>query len=279
MTATAQQNFAGRLVERLGPCSYLIDAANAHAISPGDLPRMVAAYGASLLSAGLKQGDRVLIGSSLTPSAALVYLGTIYAGLVAVPVEERTLRTSLSVLLHATGAKAVWTELGSPAGGNQGGSILWLHGELAGTTSDGIPPAACYPSDLAVLMATSGSTGVPRLVTVSHQNLIANTEAIIRSQQLANDERAMLVLPLSYCFGASLLHTHLYQGGGVVLDRRFMFPDKVLEAVAQYECTTFAGVPTVYNALLRRSNIRHISLPRLRRLLAGRWRPGTRESR
>jgi len=63
------------------------------------------------------------------------------------------------------------------------------------------------------------------------------------------------------------LHTHLYQCGGVVFDRRFMFPDKVLNAIAQYECTTFAGVPTAYNVLLRRSNIRQIAMPSLRRFL------------
>jgi acyl-coenzyme A synthetase/AMP-(fatty) acid ligase len=84
---------------------------------------------------------------------------------------------------------------------------------------------------------------------------------------LAHDERAMLVLPLSYCFGASVVHTHLYQGGGVVLDRRFMFPDKVLSAMAQFECTTFAGVPSVFNVLLRRSHIREAALPALRRIL------------
>ena len=50
---------------------------------------------------------------------------------------------------------------------------------------------------------------VPR---VSHGNLTANTEAIIRSQHLRDDERAMLILPLSYCFGASVFHTHLYHG-------------------------------------------------------------------
>jgi acyl-CoA synthetase (AMP-forming)/AMP-acid ligase II len=116
-------------------------------------------------------------------------------------------------------------------------------------------------------MATSGSTGIPRFVMVSHGNLIANTEAIIRSQRLTTDERAMLILPVSYCFGASLLHTHLYQGGGVVFDRRFMFPDKVLRAIAQYRCTTLAGVPTAYNVLLRRSNIRRIEMPFLRRFL------------
>ena len=116
-------------------------------------------------------------------------------------------------------------------------------------------------------MATSGSTGAPRFVMISHGNLIANTEAIIRSQHLANDERAMLILPLNYCFGASVFHTHLYQGGGVVFDRRFMFPDKVLRAIDKYDCTTFAGVPTVYNILLRRSNIRSIAMPSLRRFL------------
>ena len=102
---------------------------------------------------------------------------------------------------------------------------------------------------------------------VSHGNLIANTEAIIRSQGLALDERALLILPVSYVFGASVLHSHLYQGGSVVFDRRFMFPDKVLQAAAYYKCTTFAGVPTVYNILLRRSNIRSIPQPSLRRFL------------
>jgi acyl-coenzyme A synthetase/AMP-(fatty) acid ligase len=63
------------------------------------------------------------------------------------------------------------------------------------------------------------------------------------------------------------MHTHLFQGGGVVFDRRFMFPDKVLQAIAEFGCTTFAGVPTVYNVLLRRSNIRRIALPSLKRFL------------
>src|SRR5208283_3955342 len=200
--------------------------------------------------------------------SALAYLGTMYAGLVAVPVEDRALTASAAMLLEAVGAKAVWTEAGLRQKRIRLGSALSLQGDLA---KDGpkkmMPPAAREDSDLAALMATSGSTGVPRFVMVSHGNLIANTEAIIRSQRLANDERAMQVLPVSYCFGASLMHTHLYQGGSVVFDRRFMFPDKVLQAVAQYGCTTFAGVPTVYHVLLRRSNIRRIAMPGLRRFL------------
>ena len=267
VTAAAEWNFAGRLVERLGSHTCFIDAATGRTIGPEELPRLIAAYGTSLISAGLKAGDRVLIGCALSPSSALVYLGAIYAGLVAVPVDERALITSAPMLVEATGAKAVWSEAGLGGEGNYMPSVLCLEGDLASDIAEIMPPAVCAASDLAALMATSGSTGVPRFVMVSHGNLIANTEAIIRSQGLAADERAMLVLPVSYCFGASLVHTHLYQGGGVVFDRRFMFPDKVLQAIVQYGCTTFAGVPTVYNVLLRRSNIRRIPMPGLRRFL------------
>jgi len=267
VTATGEWNFAGRLVERLGPSSYLIDAATGRTIYPGDLPRSIAASGSSLLSAGLTAGDRILIGCSLSPASTLAYLGALYAGLVAVPVEERALAASAATLVRATGAKAVWRETGFRGGETYKGSILYLRGELAEELSAIAPPALRGASDLAVLMATSSSTGVPRFVMVSHGNLVSNTEAIIRSQRLATAERAMLILPISYCFGASLMHTHLYHGGGVVFDRRFMFPDKVLQAVAQFDCTTFAGVPTVYNVLLRRSGIRRIAMPRLRRFL------------
>jgi acyl-coenzyme A synthetase/AMP-(fatty) acid ligase len=170
-------------------------------------------------------------------------------------------------LVEATGAKALWCETGLDDAATYRRNTLFLEGDLARETIEMMPPAACAPSDLAALMATSGSTGVPRFVMVTHGNLITNTEAIIRSQGLATDERAMLILPVSYCFGASLIHTHLYQGGSVVFDRRFMFPDKVLHAIVKYDCTTFAGVPTVYHVLLRRSNIRTIPLPSLRRFL------------
>jgi len=267
VTAAADSNFAGQLVKRLGKGSYLCDAATGVEIRLQELPWLIAAYGTALRSAGLREGDPLLIGCSLSLSSTLVYLGAMYAGLVAVPVEDRALRDSAAMLLKATGAKAVWTETGIRGEWVQDGSIACLQGDLATEIREVMPPAACEASALAALMSTSGSTGVPRFVMVTHGNLIANTEAIIRSQHLASDERAMLILPVSYCFGASVLHTHLYQGGGVVFDRRFMFPDKVLRSMAQLGCTTFAGVPTVYNVLLRRSNLRRTDLPRLRRFL------------
>ena len=267
MAAGAHWNFVGRLIERLGSRSCFIDSATGREVGPQDLPRLIAAYGTWLRSAGLKEGDRVLIGCALSPLSALVYLGAMYAGLVAVPVEERTLIASADLLVEATGAKAIWTEASFAKDESYNSSALRLEGDLASEIHEVIPPAACEASNLAALMATSGSTGVPRFVMVSHGNLLANTEAIARSQGLGASERAMLILPVSYCFGASVVHTHLYQGGSVVFDRRFMFPDRVLKAVADFGCTTFAGVPTVYNVLLRRSSIRKVQMPGLRRFL------------
>ena len=260
-------NFAGRLAKRLGQHSHLIDAATGQSIPPIDLPRLISNFGAGLLSARLKEGDRILIGCVLSPASSIAYLGAMYAGLVPVPIEEGVLLSSLSGLLERTGARAVWTERDSGLEGKVDRRVRALHGFPEQKMTEPIPPAPRDESDLAVLVGTSGSTGAPRFVMVSHGNLTANTEAIIRSQNLGADERAMLILPISYCFGASVLHTHLYQGGGVVFDRRFMFPDKVLRAIQRHECTTFAGVPTVYNILLRRSNLRSIPMPCLRRFL------------
>jgi len=267
MATVPEGNFAGWLAGRLGRHSYLIDAATGLTIEPAEVPGLIAGYGAVFSSVGLQAGERILVAGSLSPLSCLVYLGAMYAGLVVVPVEERALAALGASLVEATGARAVWTEQKPNFDWLRQVPVFCFHGELTGGKPQPPAPVARQSADVAALMATSGSTGVPRFVMVTHGNLRANTEAIVRSQSLMEDERAMLVLPLSYCFGASVLHTHLAQGGGVVFDRRFMFPDKVLQAISHYRCTTFAGVPTAYNVLLQRSKIRSMALPSLRRML------------
>ena len=267
MHISSEWNFAGRLVERLGDSSDLIDAATGQTIPAKDVPSLIAGFGAGFLSIGLQPGDRVLIGCDLRPACSLAYLGAMYVGCVPVLLDERTLSASGESVFTRAHAKAAWTAPGVRWDWPKKNGFPQIEGNFDPRPVHLVDSAPVAKNDLAALMPTSGSTGPPRLVMVSHGNLIANTEAIIRSQHLGLDERAMLIMPLSYCFGASVLHTHLYQGGGVVFDSRFMFPDKVLQAINSYRCTTFAGVPTVYNILLRRSNLVSIGLPSLRRFL------------
>jgi acyl-CoA synthetase (AMP-forming)/AMP-acid ligase II len=262
-----EYNFAGRLVQRLGENSCLIDASTGEAIPGRDVPDLIIDFAAKFLSSGLQPGDRIVIGCGLNPATALAYLGAMYAGLVPVLTEEHTLSSTGAAVVAKARAKAIWTRNPAQWAGGSGERAGRFHGGRCERRTGSLAPAAVTQNDVAVLMPTSGSTGVPRLVMVTHENLIANTEAIIRSQALSGSERAMLIMPVSYCFGASVMHTHLYNGGSVVFDSRFMFPDKVLRAIDTYGCTSFAGVPTVYNILLRRSNLRALPLSSLRRLL------------
>src|SRR5208282_5042771 len=267
MNKSSELNFAGRLVRRLGPNSQLIDAATGETISAAEIRGLIVGAAAGFLSAGLRTGDPVLVSCGLSPASTLAYLGAMYAGLVPVPVEERAFATSGDLVFAKARAKAVWITGEVRCDWAKKNGAPQIKGNFDSQPAQSLLPVPCAEEDLAALMPTSGSTGVPRLVMVSHGNLHANTGAIIRSQHLGTDERAMLIMPISYCFGASVMHTHLYEGGGVVFDSRFMFSDKVLHSINTYSCTTFAGVPAVYNILLRRSNLRSIPLPGLRRVL------------
>lgn len=71
--------------------------------------------------------------------------------------------------------------------------------------------------DLALLLSTSGSTGSPKLVRLSHANLLGNAAAIAAALSLSGQDRGITSLPLHYCYGLSVLHSHLHAGASVLL--------------------------------------------------------------
>jgi acyl-CoA synthetase (AMP-forming)/AMP-acid ligase II len=105
----------------------------------------------------------------------------------------------------------------------------------------------------AEIIFTSGSTGEPKGVMISHKNLIANTESIIEYLKLTRDDRMLVVLPFYYCYGLSLLHTHLRIGGSIVLNNSFMFLGAIINNLIDFKCTGFAGVPSHFQIILRKS--------------------------
>jgi acyl-CoA synthetase (AMP-forming)/AMP-acid ligase II len=118
----------------------------------------------------------------------------------------------------------------------------------------------------AALMFTSGTTARPRAVRVTHSNIQANTEAIIASLALTQAERMLVVLPFHYCFGTSLLHTHLRVGGVLVISNTFAYPETSLEVMAKEACSGFAGVPSAFQLLLRGSSFPKRDWPALRKI-------------
>ncbi len=122
-------------------------------------------------------------------------------------------------------------------------------------------------NELAALMHTSGSTGKPNAVMVTHGNIIANTKSILDYLDNRPDDRVMVVLPFFYCYGASLLHMTLWSGGRVVINNKFMFPQKVVDEICEKKCTVFAGVPSTYQIMLKYTRMKEMDMSCLRYVL------------
>ncbi len=111
------------------------------------------------------------------------------------------------------------------------------------------------PNTLAQIIFTSGSTAKPKGVMISHKNLIANTQSIIDYLHLTSHDIMEVVLPFYYCYGLSLLHTHISVGGALVLNNNFALIGGVISDLNNYKCTGFAGVPSHYQILLRKNQL------------------------
>jgi len=248
----------------------------------GEIQSAVEAIAGYLLGIGVQKGDRGVLVSENSFFWVAAYLGMLRAGVVAVPLPTNVLPDDLDFVLRSTNAQTAFVQvvLASRSRGHFPGIHLVTDRQAPGlpesasqTTLDKIclgdvtarrlfPPTE--KRDLAALMFTSGSTGRPRGVMVSHANIMANTDSIIQYLQLSHNDRIMTVLPFHYCFGASLLHTHLRVGGSLVIDPRFMYPEVVLQRMIETECTGFAGVPSHFQILLRNSSLRKKTFPHLR---------------
>jgi long-chain acyl-CoA synthetase len=118
----------------------------------------------------------------------------------------------------------------------------------------------------AALMLTSGTTARPRAVRITHRNIQANTDSIIEYLGLTSVERMLVVLPFNYCFGTSLLHTHLRAGASLVLCNTFAYPETALDMLEATQSTALAGVPSTYMTLLRNSSLSDRHLKSLRKV-------------
>ena len=126
--------------------------------------------------------------------------------------------------------------------------------------------------NLAEIIFTSGSTGKPKGVMITHKNIISNTDSIIEYLKLTSDDIICIVLPFYYCYGLSLLHSHLKIGGSVVLNNTFMFLGTVINDLKNYRCTGFSGVPSHFQILLKKSiSFKEDHFPPLKIHDSGRW--------
>lgn len=117
--------------------------------------------------------------------------------------------------------------------------------------------------DLALLVSTSGSTGSPKLVRLSAASIQANAEAIAQYLHLRPSDTAATTLPLSYCYGMSVVNSHLLVGASLALTDLSVVDPCFWDLVRTEGVTSFAAVPYTFE-LLDRVGFEHMDVPSLR---------------
>ncbi|MGP3535748.1 class I adenylate-forming enzyme family protein [Microbacterium sp. RD1] len=245
----------------------LVDGDRTHTY--GEVRDAVATVAARLREAAPASGTTVGLSAPNGLFWVAAYLGAMQAGLPVVPLPVGIPPAEAAARLHWAGASiAMVAPNASRTLGAQESS------EFVVLTPDALtervvrwrdrPVADVQPDDDAAYLFTSGTTGTPRAVRLTHRNIVANTASILGYLDLRADDRALVVLPFSYVFGASLLHTHLRAGACLVLHGSTAYPETVVNALDDHRCTVFAGVPSVFHTLLRNSSFPRRALPHLR---------------
>ena len=229
-----------------------------------------------LIVRGVKKGDRVGLFLENSCEYVIAYFGILKIGAVVVGLNSQYVARELEVLLNDCSPKIIITDLkhsgaaGEALKNSSNPARLWI-ADKTFMNENGISeeitllePDPCDDRDLAVIIYTSGTTGKPKGVMLSHSNISANADSIIEYLQLTPQDRIMVILPFYYSYGMSLLTTHIKVGAAMVIDNRFLYPNTVLESMVKEEVTGFAGVPSHYNILIKKSALREFILPKLR---------------
>lgn len=141
---------------------------------------------------------------------------------------------------------------------------LWLPDERAGGFSGykkvytaygytllltGYQPQYALADKLALLLTTSGSTGSPKFVRQSYQNILENAKSIVRYLELGCTERPITTLPMNYTYGLSIINSHLLVGAELLLTEYTLMQREFWDFFTVNEATSFGGVPYTYEML------------------------------
>jgi acyl-CoA ligase (AMP-forming) (exosortase A-associated) len=216
-------------------------------LSYRELEQLVGRTAAALIEQGLNPGDRVASWMGKTALACVLPLASARAGLVHVPINPVLKRAQVAHILTDSGAKlliANQARLATLEDGQRGQARLialeqWEPGDEA------LPPSSASPDDLAALLYTSGSTGLPKGVMLSHANLWLGAVSVAHYLGLSPKGRTLAVLPLAFDYGQNqLLST--WAAGGHVIAFDYLLPRDVVRAVGRHDVTVLAGVPPLW---------------------------------
>ena len=226
-----------------------------------DLDQRSAAIARGLVDAGLKPGDRVSVQIEKSPEALCLYLGCLRAGLVYHPLNLAYTTAELEYFLSNAEPSAVVCDPGSrealqPIAEAAGtANVYTLDAKGTGTLADladaadaAFEPVLRERDDMAALLYSSGTTGVPKGIQLTHGNLLSNTEALVEAWGFSDSDRLLHALPIFHVHGLFVAIGCVLLSGASMRWLPTYSVEKVLEFLP--ECSVMMGVPTYYTRLL-----------------------------
>lgn len=217
-----------------------------------DLRTRVSRLAAWLAHEVPEKGARVATWSAKGELACLMPLAAARAGLVHVPINPLLKHAQAAHILADSGAALLIgtsARIGTLAAHEVPASCRVLEEaevlELAQRLGGALPPSAADPDALAAILYTSGSTGLPKGVMLSHANMWLGAESVSGYLALAPDDRTLAVLPLSFDYGQNQLLSTWFVGA-CVIPLEYLVPRDVMKAVERHGVTTLAAVPPLW---------------------------------
>lgn len=123
--------------------------------------------------------------------------------------------------------------------------------------------------DTAVIFYTSGTTGRPKGVMLTNENVLATAQIWSESMEITNNDRMHIVAPLFHCAASHVFTVPtIYSGGSLIIEEGFS-PEQTIQTMEEKKATIFFGVPAMYSILLTTPSLKEVSLPNLRLLTYG----------
>ena len=236
-----------------------------------------------LRKAGVAPGQRVALYLDNGVEMVTGLWASLRLGAVCMPINPQTKGDKLGAVLARTGATMLLTQSSlsatwRPACGASRVRCIWVYGDGTCTGhaveiawpdvgSDSMPPLPDHPvdpDDLAFISHTSGTTGQPKGVMLSHRNLSVAIDCIAGYLGIGHEDVIFSALPLSFNYGLTQLLLALTTGATLVLERSFAFPAQALATMARERATVFPAVPTMFAMLMEMRDLAYPDLSALR---------------
>jgi len=247
------------------------------AVTYAELLDLAQKIAASLRSGGLEPGDRAALILPNGPEFVAAYYGALMAGAVVVPLSSGAKAGEIGVwladctpswvLMHRSDpevVRVVETLQCAPQIVFADQDWSAVYGCQISNPQDCDPRIKAQSDTPACILYTSGTTGHPKGVVLTHGNLAENAASIVECLRLTHEDSIVNVLPFCYSYGSSVLHSHLRAGGRIVIEPNFVYPHEVVKTLSTQRTSGFAGVPSTFALLMSRVNLRDYDLSSLR---------------